>query len=146
MLHKLDINYTLKAIPGNDPYYYTFSVKALMAVSPPSLDAGCTASGIDFKLAYRSFDYLWDISIGSDRLTPALAAKHGYTMSNDSHSLLLSVPLFTHGYKYQDITLTGFLGTFTILVRDHNTSEVKTSTIKTCLFNTTELIVCSTNG
>ncbi|MED6286219.1 hypothetical protein CHARACLAT_003602 [Characodon lateralis] len=146
MLHKLDINYTLKAIPGNDPYYYTVSVKALMAVSPPSFDAGCTASGIDFKLAYRSFDYLWDISIGSDRLTPALAAKHGYTMSNDSHSLLLSVPLFTHGYKYQDITLKGFLGTFTILVRDHDTSEVKTSTIKRCLFNTTELIVCSTNG
>ncbi|MEQ2253284.1 hypothetical protein ILYODFUR_030560 [Ilyodon furcidens] len=146
MLHKLDINYTLKAIPGNDPYYYTVSVKALIAVSPPSFDASCTASGIDFKLAYRSFDYLWDISIGSDRLTPALAAEHGYTMSNDSHSLLLSVPLFTHGYKYQDITLKGFLGTFTILVRDHNTSEVKTSTIKTCLFNTTELIVCSTNG
>ncbi|MEQ2286347.1 hypothetical protein AMECASPLE_001497 [Ameca splendens] len=146
MLHKLDINYTLKAIPGNDPYYYTVSVKALMAVSPPSFEAGCTASGIDFKLAYRSFDYLWDISIGSDRLTPALAAKHGYTMSNDSHSLLLSVPLFTHGYKCQDITLQGFLGTFTILVRDPNTSEVKTSTIKTCLFNTTELIVCSTNG
>ncbi|XP_012730224.2 uncharacterized protein LOC105934668 [Fundulus heteroclitus] len=146
MLHKLDVNCTLIAIPGNEPYYHTVSVTALMGVSPPSFDAVCTASGIDFKLAYRSFDYLWDISIGSDRLTPALAAKRGYTMSNDSQSLLLSVPLFTHGYKYKDVTLKGFLGTFEILVRDRDTSNVQTSTIKTCLFNTTELILCSTNG
>uniref|UniRef100_A0A3B5KUN0 ZP domain-containing protein n=1 Tax=Xiphophorus couchianus TaxID=32473 RepID=A0A3B5KUN0_9TELE len=144
MLHKLDINYTLIVTPGDKPYYHTISVTALMAV-PPSFDVVCTESGIDFKLAYRSFDFLWDFTIGSDRLTPALAANRGYTMSNDSQSLLLSVPLFTHGYKYTDIGLKGFLGTFTILVRDRETADILTSTIKTCLFNTTEFI-CSTNG
>lgn len=77
--------------------FLTLSILA----APPAFDAVCTGSGIDFKLTHRSFDYLWDISIGSDRLTPALAAKRGYTMSNDSQSLLLSVPLFTHGYKYR---------------------------------------------
>uniref|UniRef100_A0A3Q2CGG8 Zona pellucida protein AX 4 n=1 Tax=Cyprinodon variegatus TaxID=28743 RepID=A0A3Q2CGG8_CYPVA len=146
MLHKLDINYTLIALPGDEPYHHTVSVTALMAVSPPAFDANCTASGIDFKLAYRPFDYLWYISIGPHRLTPALAAMHGYTMSNDSQRLLLSVPLFTHGYKYQNVSLKGFLGTFTILMRDRDTSEVQTSTIKTCLFNTTEFIMCSTTG
>ncbi|PWA28810.1 hypothetical protein CCH79_00012948, partial [Gambusia affinis] len=146
MLHKLNINYTLIVTPGDKPYHYTISVTALIAVSPPSFDVVCTESGIDFKLAYRSFDYLWDFTIGSDRLTPVLAAKHGYTMSNDSQSLLLSVPLFTHGYKYTDIGLKGFLGTFTILVRDRETADIMTSAIKTCLFNTTEFIMCSTNG
>uniref|UniRef100_A0A3B3Y2U0 Uncharacterized protein n=1 Tax=Poecilia mexicana TaxID=48701 RepID=A0A3B3Y2U0_9TELE len=146
MLHKLDINYTLIVKPGDEPYYHTFSVTARMAVSPPSFDVVCTESGIDFKLAYRSFDYLWDFTIGSDRLTPVLAANHGYTMSNDSQSLLLSVPLFTHGYKYKDIGLKGFLGTFTILVRDRETADILTSTTKTCLFNATEFIMCSTNG
>ncbi|XP_007551337.1 uncharacterized protein LOC103137517 isoform X1 [Poecilia formosa] len=146
MLHKLDINYTLIVKPGDEPYYHTFSVTARMAVSPPSFDVVCTESGIDFKLAYRSFDYLWDFTIGSDRLTPVLAANHGYTMSNDSQSLLLSVPLFTHGYKYKDIGLNGFLGTFSILVRDRETADILTSTTKTCLFNATEFIMCSTNG
>ncbi|XP_054880421.1 uncharacterized protein LOC129354897 [Poeciliopsis prolifica] len=139
MLHKLDINYTLIVTPGDEPYYHTISATALMAAPPPSFDVVCTESGIDFKLAYRSFDYLWDFMIGSDRLTPALAANHGYTMSNDSQSLLLSVPLFTHGYKYTDIGLKGFLGTFTILVRDRETADILTSTTKTCLFNTTDV-------
>ncbi|XP_014885194.1 uncharacterized protein LOC106945786 isoform X1 [Poecilia latipinna] len=146
MLHKLDMNYTLIVKPGDEPYYHTFSVTARMAVSPPSFDVVCTESGIDFKLAYRSFDYLWDFTIGSDRLTPVLAANHGYTMSNDSQSLLLSVPLFTHGYKYKDIGLNGFLGPFSILVRDRETADILTSTTKTCLFNATEFIMCSTNG
>ena len=36
--------------------------------------------------------------------------------------------------------MKGFLGTFEILVRDHETSEVQRSTIKTCPFPATELI------
>ncbi|XP_032367175.1 uncharacterized protein LOC116686312 [Etheostoma spectabile] len=67
-------------------------------------------------------------------------------MSNNSKRLLLEVPLFTHGYKYKDITLKGFFGTFELLIRDHQTLEVQNSTVKTCRFSATELIVCSADG
>lgn len=70
-------------------------------LAPPSFSTVCNASGISFELAHRPYDYLWDISIGPDQLTLELAAKHGYIMSNDSHSLLLYVPLFTQGYEYK---------------------------------------------
>ncbi|XP_040887283.1 uncharacterized protein LOC121177134 [Toxotes jaculatrix] len=142
----LDINYTLTVLPENEPYYHLASVMAQMDASPPQFDAVCSESGISFRLEHRPFDYLWYISIGSDLLTPELAAQHGYSMSNNSQSLLLHVPLYTHGYEYKDITLRGFLGTFEILVRDHETSEVQSSTVKTCSFTTTELIMCSTDG
>ncbi|KAI3376390.1 hypothetical protein L3Q82_016878, partial [Scortum barcoo] len=143
---KVDINYTLTVQHENQQSYHLASVMALIDVSPPAFDAVCSESGISFKLDHRPFDYLWEICIGSDRLTPELAAQHGYIMSNDTQSLLLEVPLFTHGYEYRDITLKGFFGTFEILVRDHETSEVQSSTVKTCPFSTTELIMCSTDG
>ncbi|XP_054456993.1 uncharacterized protein LOC129093108 [Anoplopoma fimbria] len=146
MQHTLDINYTLTVLPENEPFYHLTSVMAFTDASPPAFAAVCTESGIIFKLDHRPFDYLWDIGIGSDLLTPELAAQHGYIMSNDSQSLLLEVPLFSHGYEYKDVTLKGFFGTFEILMRDHETSEVQSSTIKTCLFSTTELIMCSTDG
>lgn len=41
---------------------------------------------------------------------------------------------------WQDVTLKGFSGTFEILVRVRETSEVQTSTVKTCLFNPKEFI------
>ncbi|XP_035503298.2 uncharacterized protein LOC118318071 isoform X3 [Scophthalmus maximus] len=144
--HMLDINYTLTVLSENEPYYHLASVMALTDVSPPEFDAVCSESGIRFKLDHRPFDYLWYISIGSDLLTPELAAQHGYIISNNSRSLLLEVPLFTYGYEYKDISLKGFLGTFEILIRDHETSEVQRSTIKTCQFASTELIMCSTDG
>ncbi|XP_071316141.1 uncharacterized protein [Trachinotus anak] len=145
--YRLDINYTLTVLPENEPFYHFTTVTALFTdVSPPVFDAICSESGISFKLDRRPFDYLWYISIGSDLLTSELAAQHGYIMSNDSQSLLLDVPLYTHGYEYKDISLKGFLGTFEILVRDHETSEVQSSTVKTCLFTTSELIMCSTDG
>ncbi|XP_071316154.1 uncharacterized protein [Trachinotus anak] len=146
MQHRLDINYTLSVLPENEPHHHLTSVMALTDVSPPVFDAICSESGISFKLDRRPFDYLWYISIGSDLLTSELAAQHGYIMSNDSQSLLLDVPLYTHGYEYKDISLKGFLGTFEILVRDHETSEVQSSTVKTCSFTTSELIMCSTDG
>ncbi|KAM7366288.1 hypothetical protein PAMP_015739 [Pampus punctatissimus] len=133
--HQLSINYTLTVQPENEPYYHLTSVMALTDVSPPTFDAVCSESGIRFRLDHRPFDYMWDISIGSDSLTSELAAQHGYIMSNDSRSLLL-----------EDLTLRGFLGTFEILVRDHETSEVQSSSVKTCPFTTTEFIVCSTDG
>ncbi|XP_044196859.1 uncharacterized protein LOC122973432 [Thunnus albacares] len=146
MQHQLNINYTLTVQPENEPYYHLTSVMALTDVSPPTFDAVCSETGISFRLDHRPFDYLWDISIGSDPLTSELAAQHGYIMSNNSQSLLLKVPLFTQGYEYKDFTLKGFSGTFEILVRDHETSEVLTSAAKTCPFTTNELIVCSPDG
>ncbi|XP_062300451.1 uncharacterized protein LOC134005542 [Scomber scombrus] len=146
MQHQLTINYTLTVQPENDPYYHFTSVTALTDVSPPTFNAVCSESGISFRLDHQPSDYLWDISIGSDLLTPELAEQRGYIMSNDSQSLLLKVPLFTEGYEYKDFTLKGFFGTFAILVRDHETSEVQSSAVKTCPFTTTELIVCSTDG
>ncbi|XP_074479923.1 uncharacterized protein LOC141760757 [Sebastes fasciatus] len=142
----LDINYTLMVLPENEPFYHLASVMALIDASPPVFDAVCSESGIRFKLDHRPFDYLWEISICSELLTSELAAQHGYIMSNDSQSLLLEVPLFSHGYEYKNITLKNFFGIFEIVVRDHETSEVKSSTIKTCPFSTTELILCSTDG
>ncbi|XP_035531642.1 uncharacterized protein LOC118338448 [Morone saxatilis] len=145
--YKLDINYTMTILPENEPYYHLESVEALFTdVSPPTFDAVCLESGIRFKLDHRPFDYMWDIGVGSDLLTSELATQHGYILSNDSQSLLLDVPLFTHGYEYKDVTLKAFFGTFEILVRDHDTSEVQSSTVKTCPFTATEVILCSTDG
>ncbi|XP_042367932.1 LOW QUALITY PROTEIN: uncharacterized protein LOC121961899 [Plectropomus leopardus] len=146
MQHRLDINFTLTVEPENEPFYQLTSVMALSDASPPVFDAVCTESGISFRLDHRPFDYLWEITIDSDPLTSELAAQHGYIMSNDSQSLLLDVPLFTHGYEYKDITLYGFSGTFEILMRDHETSEVQSSTVKTCPFSNAEFIMCSTDG
>lgn len=73
----------------------------LYLTAPPVFDAACSESGINFKLDHRPSDYLWEICIGSDMLTSELAAQRGYIMSNDSQSLLLSVPLFTDGYEYK---------------------------------------------
>ncbi|XP_060886624.1 uncharacterized protein LOC132958044 isoform X2 [Labrus mixtus] len=146
MQHKVDINYTLTVLPENEPFYHLETVMVLVDVSPPGFDAVCSESGISFRLDYRPYDYLWEITIGSDPLTPELVAQHGYIVSNNSQSLLLEVPLFTHGYEYENITLKGFFGTFEILVRDHETSTVQSATLKTCPFTTNEFIMCSTDG
>ncbi|XP_034532316.1 uncharacterized protein LOC117807238 [Notolabrus celidotus] len=146
MQHWLDINYTLVVLPENEPFSHLVSVMALTDVSPPAFDSVCSESGISFRLDHRPSDYMWVISIGSEPLTSELAAQHGYIMRNDSQSLLLEVPLFTHGYEYKDVTLKGFSGTFEILIRDHETSEVQSSSVKTCPFTTAEFIMCSTDG
>ncbi|XP_014264646.3 uncharacterized protein LOC106675141 [Maylandia zebra] len=146
MQHILNVNYTLAVQPGNEPYYHETTVTALTRVSPPVFDANCSESSIHFKLDHRPFDYFWELAIGSDVLTSDLADRRGYIFSNDSQSLRLDVPLFTNGFKYQDVTLKGFSGTFEILVRVRETSEVQTSTVKTCLFSPKEFIMCSTNG
>nr|XP_015832716.2 uncharacterized protein LOC107397291 [Nothobranchius furzeri] len=146
MLHILDVNYTLAADPEHKFYYHTVSVTTLIDVSPPSFHAVCNKTGISFQLNHQPSDYLWKFDIGPDRLTPALAAKHGYIMSNNSQSLLLFIPQLAHGFKYTDVSLKGFLGTFEILVKSLNTSQVRASTTKTCPFNSTEMILCSTSG
>ncbi|XP_029931932.1 uncharacterized protein LOC115376480 [Myripristis murdjan] len=145
--HKLDINYTLTILPEQEPYYQQASIVALIRdVFPPAFDAVCTEKGISFKLDHRPFDCLWEICIGSNPLTPELAAQRGYFLHNDSTTLLLDVPLFTEGYMYKDIGLKTFSGTFQIHVRDPKTLEVQGSSVKTCPFTATELIVCSTDG
>uniref|UniRef100_A0A3Q1FQU3 Zona pellucida protein AX 4 n=1 Tax=Acanthochromis polyacanthus TaxID=80966 RepID=A0A3Q1FQU3_9TELE len=144
--YRLDINYTLLVEFLNEPYYHLASIVALSTdVSAPAFDAACSESGISFKLDHRPFDYLWEISVGTDLLTSELAAQYGYILSNDSQSLLLNVPLFTHGYQYNNVTLKGFFALFEILVRNHETSEVQTA-VKTCPFISNELIMCSTDG
>ncbi|XP_029310865.1 LOW QUALITY PROTEIN: uncharacterized protein LOC115023772 [Cottoperca gobio] len=144
--HSLNINFTLMVWPENVPFYHLVSVMAFTDASPPAFDAVCSESGISFKLNHRPFDYLWEISIGSNLLTSELAAQHGYILTNNSKHLLLEVPLFSLGYEYKDVTLKGFFGTFEIFVREHETVESKNSTVKTCPFSTTELIICSTDG
>ncbi|KAK1890473.1 Zona pellucida sperm-binding protein 4 [Dissostichus eleginoides] len=109
MQHTLEINYTLTVLPENEPFYHLASVMAFTDVSPPVFDAVCTESGISFKLDHRPFDYLWEITIDSDLLTPELAEQHGYIMSNDSNSLLLEVPLLSQGYHYEGFNLKGFI-------------------------------------
>ncbi|XP_019951333.2 uncharacterized protein [Paralichthys olivaceus] len=146
MKHILKVNFTLTVLPENDSYFYLTSVMALSDVSPPEFEAFCSESGISFKLDHRPSDYLWYISIASDLLTPELATENGYIITNNSQSLLIEVPLFTQGFVYEDIDLKGFLGTFEILIRDHETSEVQSSTVKTCPFTTAEFILCSTDG
>ncbi|XP_068612173.1 zona pellucida protein AX 4 [Brachionichthys hirsutus] len=146
MQHRLDINYTLTVLPEKNLFFHLASVTASTDVSPPEFTSGCLTDGIGFRLDHRPFDYVWEISIGEDPLTSELAAQLGYVMSNDSKTLLLDVPLFSHGFKYTNITLKSFLGTFEILVRDRETSAVQGSSVRTCPFTRTEFIMCSPDG
>ncbi|XP_068612174.1 uncharacterized protein [Brachionichthys hirsutus] len=145
--YTLDINYTLTVLPENERYFHPALIVAMFTdVSPPAFEAICSESGVSFRLDHRPFDYVWEIGIGEDPLTSELAAQLGYVMSNDSETLLLDVPLFSHGFKYTNITLKSFLGTFEILVRDRETSAVQGSSVRTCPFTRTELIMCSPDG
>uniref|UniRef100_A0A3B3BWL2 Zona pellucida protein AX 4 n=1 Tax=Oryzias melastigma TaxID=30732 RepID=A0A3B3BWL2_ORYME len=92
MLHQLNINYTLTLL-------------MLYLIAPPVFEANCTASGITFMLVHQPSDYLWEFSIGTDLLTLELVTRRGYTMSNDSQTLVLTAPLFTHGYDYRFLSL-----------------------------------------
>ncbi|XP_019713849.1 uncharacterized protein LOC109508363 isoform X3 [Hippocampus comes] len=144
--YSLDINYTLSVLPENELYAYSVSVTALAGPSPPVLNAVCSESGISFDADHWAFDFLWSIGVGSDTLTPELAARRGYKMSNQSHKLQLDVPLHSRGFRYEEITLERFLGTFEILVKERQTGAVEKAVTKTCPFVTSELIVCSTDG
>ncbi|XP_021433655.2 uncharacterized protein LOC110500569 isoform X2 [Oncorhynchus mykiss] len=143
----LDINYTLVILPQAEPYFYLASVVAQFNdVFPPVFKGVCNEKSIRFQMDHKPFDYLWEVGVGPYILTTNLAAKRGYVMRNDSKSLTLEVPLFSVGYTYKDINLKQFRGTFEILSRAPKTLEVKSSLAKACLFQTTEIIVCSTEG
>nr|XP_029522651.1 uncharacterized protein LOC115133518 isoform X1 [Oncorhynchus nerka] len=143
----MDINYTLVILPHEEPYYYLASVVAQFNdVFPPVFKGVCNEKSISFQIAHKPFDYLWEVGVGPYILTTNLAAKRGYIMQNDSKSLTLEVPLFSVGYSYKDINLKQFYGSFEIHSRLPKTLEVKSSSAKACLFQTTEVIVCSTEG
>ncbi|XP_055793092.1 uncharacterized protein LOC129864834 isoform X2 [Salvelinus fontinalis] len=143
----LDINYTLVILPQEEPYYYLASVVAQFNdVFPPVFKGVCNDKSISFQMVHKPFDYLWEVGVGPYLLTTNLADKRGYIMRNDSKSLTLEVPLFTVGYTYKDINLKQFYGSFEIHSRLPKTLDVKSSLSKACLFQTTEVIVCSTKG
>ncbi|XP_052417512.1 zona pellucida protein AX 4 isoform X2 [Carassius gibelio] len=145
--YSLEIKWTLNIRPQMEAYYHLSSVSALVVEAlPPVFDSMCTESGISFEKDHQQYDYLWDIAIGSYTLTPQLASERGYILTNDSTTLILAVPLFTIGYVYEDITLQQFYGTFKLLTRNAKTLEIEQSSAKRCLFQTTELLVCSTEG
>ncbi|XP_064820998.1 uncharacterized protein LOC135539044, partial [Oncorhynchus masou masou] len=143
----MDINYTLVILPQEEPFYYLASVVAQFNdVFPPVFKGVCNEKSISFQMSHKPFDYLWEVGVGPYILTANLAAKRGYIMQNDSKSLTLEVPLFSVGYTYKDINLKQFYGSFEIHSRLPKTLEVKSSLAKACLFQTTEVIVCSTEG
>ncbi|XP_034020919.1 zona pellucida protein AX 4 [Thalassophryne amazonica] len=144
--YKLDIKYTLVVLPENKPFYHLASIVTSVNATPPAIAAICSEWGIGFRMDHKPTNYLWDISIGPELLTAELADRHRYVMHNDSQTLLLDVPLLTYGYEYTDISLEKFSGTFEILIKDHETSEIHRSVLKTCSFSTSELISCSRNG
>ncbi|CAL1590911.1 unnamed protein product [Knipowitschia caucasica] len=144
--NKLDIMFTVMVRLQQELYSYHTTVTAFTSVAPPEFDTICSESGIIFKLDHKPSDFLWAFTVGLDMLTPELAAKRGYVLNNDPKMLQLDVPLFTQGYVYENITLKGFSGTFEILVRDHNTFNLKASSVKTCQFTAKEVVACSRDG
>ncbi|KAJ8410381.1 hypothetical protein AAFF_G00203620 [Aldrovandia affinis] len=145
--YSLDINYTLNIMPYEDPYYHLASVVALLEDAfPPDLEGVCTENSVIFKMDHPKRGHLWELTIGNYPLTSELVAGRGYIMQNNSQSLTLEVPVFTIGFTYKKITLKQFFGTFEVHVRDAKTLDIQKSTTKHCLFNTDELMVCSTDG
>ncbi|ROL45590.1 hypothetical protein DPX16_17706 [Anabarilius grahami] len=145
--YSLEVKWTLNIIRQMESYYHFSSLTAFVQdILPFVFDSLCANNGIRFMKGHHEYDYLWDVVIGHYPLTQQLASERGYIMTNDSTYLTLDVPLFTTGYVYENITLQQFLGTFELLTRNANTLEIKQSSAKSCLFETTELLVCSTEG
>ncbi|KAL0970268.1 hypothetical protein UPYG_G00239690, partial [Umbra pygmaea] len=145
--YTLDVNFTLAILPQAAPFFLLASVSSnFLDVFPPEFIGVCKPGSIVFQMDHKPFDYLWEVTIGPYLLTENLASKRGYIMQNDSKSLILEVPVFTAGYNYEDIHLTAFFGTFEIISRDPRTLAVVRTQSKRCLFQSKELIVCSTKG
>ncbi|XP_073692754.1 zona pellucida protein AX 4 [Garra rufa] len=145
--YSLEIKWTLNIMPQMEAYYHYSSVSAfIIDALPPVFDSMCADNGISFMKDHHQYDYLWDIAIGSYTLTPQLASERGYILNNDSATFILDVPLFTIGYVYEDITLQQFYGTFELLTKNAQTLAIEQTSSKRCLFQTTELLVCSTDG
>ncbi|KAG1959281.1 zona pellucida sperm-binding protein [Pimephales promelas] len=145
--YSLEIKWTLAILPQMEPYFFFSSLSASAHdLVPPVFNVRCASNGVRFMRAYQEYDYLWDIVIGKYPLTQQLVSERGYIMSNESNNFILDVPLFTIGYHYENITLQQFYGTFELLTRNAKTLEIEQSSGKCCLFQTTELLVCSADG
>ncbi|XP_076144494.1 uncharacterized protein LOC143127075 [Alosa pseudoharengus] len=145
--YTLDINYILRILLQEDEYFHFTTVVAhVMDVYPPYFNGLCMDNGIKFRIDHQEFDHMWEPGVGPYPLTQELADTRGYIMTNNSQSLTLEVPLFTIGYKYENVSLEQFFATFEILIRDATSLEVVQSSGKICRFPTTEMLVCSPEG
>lgn len=145
--YSLTLNYTLHILPQEEEYFYLTTVVAhIMDVYPPNFNGVCMENGIKFRIEHQEFDCLFEAGIGPYPLTQELADARGYIMTNDSQSLTLEVPLFTVGYRYEDVSLERFFATFEIVIRNAKSLKAVQYMAKTCLFPTTEMLVCSPNG
>ncbi|XP_043092599.1 uncharacterized protein LOC122342663 [Puntigrus tetrazona] len=145
--YSVEINYTLNIIGRNDTFFHHVSVVAhVNDAFPPDVTAFCTPQSIIFTINHVRQAGLWQVFVGDQALTSDLSGDKGYTLKNDSNSMILEVPLFTSGYIYEDITLQIFVGAFEILIRDSKTLEIHKRTTKRCYFQTEDLTVCSADG
>uniref|UniRef100_A0A8C4Z967 ZP domain-containing protein n=1 Tax=Gadus morhua TaxID=8049 RepID=A0A8C4Z967_GADMO len=146
--YSMSLNYTLIILPQRLSYYhYSFVSTQLDDAFAPEPTAECTPTGITFSL-WKSpqMEFLWEIGVGAEPLTPELAELRGYRLYNDTQSITLEVPVFSIGYTYQDINLHDFYGVFQLLVRDAKTLALQSMLSGRCVFETRDLIVCSPDG
>ncbi|NP_001191108.1 zona pellucida protein AX 4 precursor [Danio rerio] len=145
--YALNVKWTLNILPQMETYYhYSFVSAVVIKASPPVFESTCAANGVSFRKEHRGYDHLWDFAVGRHRLTPQLMSERGYIVTNDSSALIMDIPLFTAGYTYEDITLQQFSAKFEIFTRNAKTLETVQSSARRCLFQTTELLVCSPEG
>uniref|UniRef100_A0A3P8WR90 ZP domain-containing protein n=1 Tax=Cynoglossus semilaevis TaxID=244447 RepID=A0A3P8WR90_CYNSE len=142
------LKFTLTIIPQRESYYHhTFVSSRVTNTFPPQIMAQCLHQGICFTIVQASPSLsLWEVGVDHEPLTFELVAQRGYKLHNDSHRMTLEVPIYSIGYRYDDINLFNFYGTFELLLRDSRTLQVQASTSKRCLFKTEDMTVCSSDG
>ncbi|XP_041926739.1 uncharacterized protein LOC121690321 [Alosa sapidissima] len=111
---------------------------------PLKVTARCKEPSILFSMEHSVMDVQWEI--GNLALTHRLAMIRGYIIQNNTRHMNLEVPLFSVGYKYEDINLKHFYGSFEVIFRDTDTWNVTETKVQRCLFKTRELIVCDPKG
>ncbi|KAM4529226.1 uncharacterized protein V3H82_027405 [Fundulus diaphanus] len=138
--YSIDLNLTLTILPQRESYYHQNLITAqVFNAFPQEITAYCLDGGISFSVI-RASQSLWEVGVDHKPLTEQLVAHRGYRLYNDSHRIVLDVPVFSVGYTYEDINLSNFYGTFKLLLRDSKTLEVQASTSKRCLFRTEDMM------
>uniref|UniRef100_A0A3Q2PFX4 Uncharacterized LOC105934394 n=1 Tax=Fundulus heteroclitus TaxID=8078 RepID=A0A3Q2PFX4_FUNHE len=144
--YSIDLNLTLTILPQRESYYHQDLITAqVFDAFPQEIAAYCLDGGISFSIIGAS-QSLWEVGVDHKPLTEQLVTQRGYRLHNDSHRIVLDVPVFSAGYTYEGINLSNFYGTFKLLLRDSKTLAVQASTSKQCLFRTEDMIVCSADG
>ncbi|XP_063043263.1 uncharacterized protein LOC134437684 [Engraulis encrasicolus] len=110
----------------------------------PRVTSECYDTSIAFSVERSEMDIRWEI--GGTPLTESLAFIRGYTMYNTTQHKVLVVPLFSIGYRYEDIKLGHFYGSFGVTFRDTKAWNVSKTVTERCMFKTQELIVCDPTG